>query len=190
MGTQVHMATEYKNGDLSTKVDAFAFGLVVIETLTASAVCSPGPGHHNLISMFDQELDTVNKLLVHLDSRVCWDQHIQERIGRLHTIGERCLEACHTSHPELVELIPDPEEVRHGTESLQDLETERTVGLLVEAEAVEKEYCICLKTEEVGKFLALVPCEHRCVRADYSTLVVGHTYPGMPNGGQTGAPCV
>jgi serine/threonine protein kinase len=44
MGTQVYMAPEYKNGELSTKVDAFAFGLVVLETLTGYAVCSPAPG--------------------------------------------------------------------------------------------------------------------------------------------------
>ncbi len=31
MGTQVYMAPEYKNGNLSTRVDSFAFGLVVIE---------------------------------------------------------------------------------------------------------------------------------------------------------------
>jgi serine/threonine protein kinase len=29
MGTQVYMAPEYKNSELSTKVDAFAFGLVL-----------------------------------------------------------------------------------------------------------------------------------------------------------------
>ncbi len=51
MGTQVYMAPEYKNGELSTKVDAFAFGLVVLETLTGLPVCSPAPGHHNLLSM-------------------------------------------------------------------------------------------------------------------------------------------
>ena len=35
MGTQVYMSPEYHHGDkLSTKVDAFAFGLVIIETLT------------------------------------------------------------------------------------------------------------------------------------------------------------
>ena len=67
MGTQVYMAPGYKNGDLSTKVDAFAFGLVVIEALPGYAVCSPAPGHLNLMSMFEQELDTASKLVVHLD---------------------------------------------------------------------------------------------------------------------------
>ena len=59
MCTQVYMAPEYMRGELSMKVDAFAFGLVVLETLTGYAVCSPAPGHRNLLSMFDQELDTV-----------------------------------------------------------------------------------------------------------------------------------
>jgi hypothetical protein len=57
MGTQVYMVTEYKNGNLSTKVDAFAFGLVVIETLTGYVVCPPAPGHHDLLSMFEKEFD-------------------------------------------------------------------------------------------------------------------------------------
>ena len=49
------------------------------------------------------------------------------------------------------------EEVRHGTEALQALEAERVVGPLVEAEAAEKECCTCIKAEEVGQLLALVP---------------------------------
>jgi hypothetical protein len=40
--------------------------------------------------------------------------------------------------PELVELVPELEEVRHGTEALQALEAERVVGPLVGAEAAEK----------------------------------------------------
>jgi hypothetical protein len=63
-----------------------------------------------------------------------------------------------TRRPELVELIPELEEVRRDTEALQALEAQRSVWPLVEAEAAEKECCICLKTEEVCKLLALVPC--------------------------------
>ena len=59
----------------------------------------------------------------------------------------------------------------------------------VEAEAAEKECCICLKAEEVGKLLALVPYGHRCVCDECSALVVGRTCP-VPNGGQTGDPCL
>ena len=62
LGTQVYM-----NDELSTKVDTFDFGLVVLVTLTGYTVWSPEPGHHNWISMFDQELDTVIKFLGHLD---------------------------------------------------------------------------------------------------------------------------
>ena len=51
-----------------------------------------------------------------------------------------------------------------------------SVGL-VEAEAAQKECCICLKTEKLGQLLALVPCGHRCVCADCSALVVGRTCP-------------
>jgi serine/threonine protein kinase len=117
MGTQVYMAPEFKNGNLSTKVDAFAFGLVVMETLTGYAVCSPAPGHRDLLSMFEEELDTASKLLAHLDKRACWDQHKQERIGRLHGIADRCFEARSGRRPELVELIPDLEEMRRGTDA-------------------------------------------------------------------------
>ena len=176
MGTQVYMAPEYhRGGELSTKVDAFAFGLVIIETLTGYAVCSPAPGHRDLLSMFEEDLDNPTKLLAHLDRRACWDQHKQERIGRLHSIAERCLEMHRKKRPELVELIPELEEVRRGTEALQALEAERAVGPLVAAEAAEKECCICLKAEEVGKLLALVPCGHRCICVDCSAPVVGHT---------------
>jgi interleukin-1 receptor-associated kinase 4 len=177
MGTQVYMAPEYKNGNLSAKVDAFAFGLVVIETLTGYAVCSPAPGHRDLLSMFEQELDSASQLIAHLDKRACWDQHTQERIGKLYDIADRCLEARSPKRPQLVELIPELEEVRHSTEALHALEAERVVRILVEAEAAEKECCICLKTEEVGKLLALVPCGHRCVCGECSALVVGRTCP-------------
>jgi hypothetical protein len=173
----VYMAPEYKNGNLSTKVDTFAFGLVIIETLTGLPILIPAVGHRDLLSMFEEDLDNPTKLLAHLDRRACWDQHKQERIGRLHSIAERCLEARRTRRPELVGLIPELVKVRRGTEALQALEAERAVGPLVEAEAAEKECCICLKAEEVGKLLALVPCGYRCVCADCSALVVGHICP-------------
>jgi hypothetical protein len=65
---------------------------------------------------------------------------------------------CHTRCPVLVELVPEL--------SFTAIEAERGVGLLVEAEATEKECCICLKAEEVGKLLAIVTCRHRRVCAD------------------------
>ena len=122
------MVPEYKHGDLSTKVDAVAFGLVVFETLTGFAVCSPAPGHRNWLSMF-HELDTADKLRPHLHKQACWDQHQQERIRSLYDITDRCLELNRQKRPELVKLVPELGEVRHGTEALQELEAERAVGL-------------------------------------------------------------
>jgi hypothetical protein len=140
-------------------------------------------------------LDNPTKLLAHLDKRACWDQHKQGRIGRLHSIAERCLGRVARAAPSGLwsSSLSSVEEVRRSTEALQALEAERAVGPLVEAEATEKECCICLKAEEVGKLLSLVPYGHRCVCADYSALVtVSRTYllSGMPNGSQTGDPCV
>jgi serine/threonine protein kinase len=89
LGTQVYMAPEYKNGNLSTKVDTFAFGLVIIETLTGLPVLIPAPGHRDLLSMFQDELDTADNLVAHLDKRACWDQHKQERIAILFVIAGR-----------------------------------------------------------------------------------------------------
>ena len=76
-----------------SKVDTFAFGIVVIKTLTGYAVCSPAPGHHNLLSLFQEEIDTADKLLAHLDKRACWEKHKHERISKLHDISGRCLES-------------------------------------------------------------------------------------------------
>ena len=43
VGTFVYMAPEYLLGELSTKVDAFAFGLVILEALTGTStpMCIP-----------------------------------------------------------------------------------------------------------------------------------------------------
>jgi hypothetical protein len=120
-----------------------------------------------------------SKVLAHLDKRACWDQYKQQCITSLFAIADRCLEhkLNRKKRPELVELIPELEEVRHGTEALQALEAERVVGPFMAAAAAEKECCICLKTEVVGKLLALVPCGHRCVCDECSALVVGRTCP-------------
>jgi hypothetical protein len=60
-----------------------------------------------------------------------------------------------------MELIPELEEVRRDAEALHSVESERSVGSLVEDEATEKECCIYLKSEEMGKLLELVSCGGR-----------------------------
>ena len=59
----------YKNGVLSMKVDTFAFGLVVIETLTGLPVLNPTVGQFNFLEMFEEDLDNPTKLQAHLDRR-------------------------------------------------------------------------------------------------------------------------
>ena len=61
------MSPEYKNGNLSTKVDTFVVGLFVIETLTGLPVLIPVVCHRDLFDMFQDDLDTVSKVLAHLD---------------------------------------------------------------------------------------------------------------------------
>jgi hypothetical protein len=100
------MTPEYHHdGELSTKVDTFVFGLVIIETLTGYVVWSPAPGHRDFISMFQDELDTTDNLVAHLDKRTCWDQDKHERLTSLFDITERCLEGRRKKRPELVEFI-------------------------------------------------------------------------------------
>jgi hypothetical protein len=122
MDTQVYMTPAYhRGGELSTKVNAVAFGLVIIEMLTGYAVCSPARGHRDLLSMFQDEVDSADNLVAHLDKRACWNQHKQERNASLFAIAERCLEARRKKRLELVELIPELEEMRRGIDDAGDV---------------------------------------------------------------------
>ena len=67
LGTLIYMAPEYKNGELSTKVDAFAFGLVILEALTGLPVATPTPDHRTLLSLFEEELEEPAQLVQRLD---------------------------------------------------------------------------------------------------------------------------
>jgi hypothetical protein len=109
-----------------------------------------------LISIFQDELDTTDKIRVHLDKRACWDQHKEEHIDSLYDIADSSLALNRKKRPERVKLVPELEDVRHGTEALKALKSERDVGPLLKAQEAEKECCICLKAEVVGKFLTLV----------------------------------
>ena len=146
------MAPEYVRGELSAKVDAYAFGLVVLEALTGHSVLAPVPGRPNLMAMWEEDLDSPNKLVAHLDKRASWPEH-KERVAKLHSIADRCLEPRRTRRPTLVDLIPELEEVRHGAEALPDAATDPG-----------RECAVCLRGDaEIKGWAMLRPCGHVCV---------------------------
>jgi len=63
--------------------------------------------------MFQGELDNSEKIPAHLDKRAYWNHHKQEYITNLFVITDRCLDVCRKKCPEIVELIPEVEEVNH-----------------------------------------------------------------------------
>ena len=121
LGTLIYMAPEYKNGELSTKVDAFAFGLVILEALTGLPVAAPTDGYRTLLSYFEEELETPTQLVQHLDSHASggWDEHVPSHVPALHEMATRCLEARRRRRAELLELIPRLEEIRTATTALR-----------------------------------------------------------------------
>jgi serine/threonine protein kinase len=154
MGTSIYMSPECKNGQLSFKVDAFAFGLVVIEVLTGYSVLNPAAGFDDLHTMFEEDIDDAGKLRRHLDKRVCWDAHQPERIPALYSIAERCLEPRPKRRPQLVDLIPELEQVRRDAEVL-------AAEASAQSAALEEMYeCVVCLTER--KSHAMVPCGHAC----------------------------
>jgi serine/threonine protein kinase len=151
MGTTIYMSPECILGDLSYKVDAFAFGLVIIEALTGLPVLNPAPGRSNLRAMFEEDMDTAEELLKHLDTRACWDPHTSEHIPVLYGIAERCLESRPKRRPEVVDLIPEFEKVRGDTEALN------TAGAAL---AETHECVVCMEQERSH---VLVACGHAVV---------------------------
>jgi serine/threonine protein kinase len=122
MGTTIYMSPEYKNGELSYKVDSFAFGLVIVEALTGLPVLHPAAGRSNLHTMFEEDMDTAEELHKHLDTRAYWEPHTSERIPLLYSIAARCLEPRPKRRPEVVDLIPEFEKVRCDTQALDTKE--------------------------------------------------------------------
>jgi len=156
VGTLLYMSPEYKNGDLSFKVDTFAFGLVVLEALTGYSIHEPAPGHRNLLGMFDDEFDSADKLLAHLDKRASWELHTAHSVPALHSIADRCLEMRCKRRPEIVALIPELEEVQRSAEVLASA---------AKLHVSDRGECVvCLgKGLEVEGWMMLRPCGHVCV---------------------------
>ena len=147
------MSPEYQRGELSEKADAYALGLVIIETLTGYAVLEEGRA--DLVTMFEQDLDTAGKLRAHLDRRASWHQH-QDRVATLHGIADQCLEPRRHKRASVEDIIPGLEEVRRGAEALPVM----TEG---------RECLVCWKEEEeVSGWVMLRPCGHACVCRDCS----------------------
>ena len=154
MGTSIYMSPECMLGDLSRlsyKVDAFAFGLVIIEALTGLPVLNPAPGHSNLRAMFEEDMDTAEELVKHLDARAGWNRHKSEHIPLLYGIAERCLESRPKRRPETVDLISEFERVRGDTEAL------------VTAATVLAETYECVVCMEHERSHVLVTCGHAVV---------------------------
>jgi len=151
-GTQIYMSPEYKNGLLSTKVDAFAFGLVVLEALTGYDICKPVPGYSDLHSLYEEELGSADKLLVHLDKRASWEVHLAERVAALFSIADRCLEPRRQRRPEIVSIINELEEVRRGAEAVAS-----------SACMTDRRECVVCMESDVAGWVMLRPCGHVCV---------------------------
>jgi len=155
VGTLVYMAPEYLKGKLSFKVDAFAFGLVVLETLTGYSIHQPAAEFINLHYMFEEELDTADKFVSHLDKRVSWREHKAQHVGTLYSIADQCLEANSKRRADIVSLIPKLEQVCREIEAL---ETKCPVN--------RRECCMCFEGEsEVAGWMMLRQCGHVVCRA-------------------------
>ena len=150
------MAPEYHRGQISTKLDAFAFGLVILEALTGYPVIFTAPvsGKPDLMALFEEDLaGSPDQLAAHLDKRASWHQH-RERVSVLHDVAERCLESRRHKRPEVSDLIPELEEVRRGAEA---------APLSAEAGPC-RECAVCLQGDaEISGWVMMRPCGHVCV---------------------------
>jgi hypothetical protein len=150
------MPPEYHRGQISTKLDAFAFGLVILEALTGYPVIFTAPvsGKPDLMALFEEDLaGSPDQLAAHLDKRASWHQH-RERVSVLHDVAERCLESRRHKRPEVSDLIPELEEVRRGAEA---------APLPAEAGPC-RECAVCLQGDaEISGWVMLRPCGHVCV---------------------------
>ena len=151
IGTQVYMAPEYHRGQISTKLDSYAFGLVIVEVLTGYPILAPIPGKLDLMALFEEDLGSPDKLAAHLDKRASWHQH-EERVSVLYGLAERCLELRRNQRPEVGDLIPELEEARRGAEA---------VPVVMDP---GRECDVCLRGDaEISGWMMLRPCGHVCV---------------------------
>jgi len=120
----------------------------MLEALTGYSIYTPAPGYSNLLLIFQEEFNSTESLLLHLDRRVSWDTHTPQRVAALHSIATRCLESRCKFRPAILELIPELEKVR------------QEVSALTPTEVGDSECCVCM---EANKTHILIPCAHLCV---------------------------
>ena len=107
-------------GELSTKVDAFAFGLVILEVLTGLPVVLPGAHRRTLLMLFEDELEEPSELVQRLDRHAPggWGEHVPAHVPALHEIATQCLESRRRRRTEVAELVARLEQMRTTTEAL------------------------------------------------------------------------
>ena len=77
-------------------------------------------------------------------------EHRAERVTALHGIAERCLELSRKRRAEVVDLIPELEELRRAEEALP-------------AQVCDRECVVCLSSAAQKSWRVLRPCGHACV---------------------------
>ena len=133
-------------------MDTFAFGIVMLEVLTGLTIYEPVEGYSDLHCMYEEELDSADKLVPHLDKRASWHLHTTQ-VATLHSVADRCLEPRRLRRPEIVHLIPELEEVRRGLGNEQ-----------LRCVPDKRECVVCWGSgSDVAGWMMLRPCGHVCV---------------------------
>ncbi|XP_015908130.2 interleukin-1 receptor-associated kinase 4 [Parasteatoda tepidariorum] len=100
VGTSVYMAREAFNGDVSTKLDTFSFGVVLLELLTGLPPYDVNREDRDLTT-FMEDCDDISTML---DKKVIWKI---EPAVELHRIANFCLTRAKKKRPEIAEVLSD-----------------------------------------------------------------------------------
>lgn len=113
-GTFNYMSPEYvKGGEVSFKVDAYAFGIVMLETLTGLPV---EHGGKNISLQFEDEMDTPEKLEQLLDKKAGVWQIEKVHVEKYHEVIAWCLEYRRQKRAEVAQIVGALENIREHTE--------------------------------------------------------------------------
>jgi hypothetical protein len=144
------MSTEYQRVELTSKTESYAFGLVIIKTLTGYLVLAPASDRPDV---HVRALDIADKLSAHLDKCASWLLD-KDHVAVLHDKEGSRFEAWCNRRQEVMDIIDRLEEVRRVAEVLPVT----TDG---------RECIVCLREEaEVIGWLMPRPFGHVCVCRD------------------------